>query len=218
MAKKTHASPEAAQNAILDAAEKIVVEVGPAGLRISAVARAARMAHPNIIHHFGSRDGLIEALAERVGARATDRITKAIGQALQAPKEDRVKAMTHILDVAYEGDAGKVAVWLHMSGAQSSLKANMHRIVEACHQLRQTIDGDAEYANTNRLVLLVTLALIGEVISGSGIKEALGFGSKEANRAHFRQWLAEMLLNLNDEDLHTSLDHSQGFIARQLNE
>lgn len=208
MAKKTHASPEAARNAILDAAEKIVVDVGPAGLRISAVARAARMAHPNIIHHFGSREGLISALADRVGARATDRITKAIRLAHEAPVEDRVKAMTHVLDVAYEGDAGKVAVWLHMSGAQISLKANMQRIVEAAHQLRQVIDGDVDYANTNRLVMLVTLALIGEVISGGGIKEALGFGTKEANRAHFRQWLAEMLLNLSDEDLHTSLDNS----------
>ena len=205
MAKKTHKSPEQAQAAILDAAEKIVVEVGPAGLRISAVAKQAGMAHPNIIHHFGSRDGLLEALAERVGSAATERITSAISKALIAPPEQRLAAMTHVLDTAYPGDQGKVAVWLHLSGAKSSLKQNMQRIVELAHQLRQLIDDDADYANTNRLVMLVTLALVGEVVSGHSIKGALGFGDDDNNRAHFRQWLAELLLNLTDSELNTNL-------------
>ena len=61
MARKNHNSPEQAQNAILDAAEEMMIDVGPAGLRISAVAKKAGMAHPNIIHHFGSREGLIDA-------------------------------------------------------------------------------------------------------------------------------------------------------------
>ncbi len=206
MARKTHTTPEAAQNAILDAAEKIVVEVGPAGLRLSAVARSAGMAHPNIIHHFGSREGLLAALADRVGARATERITNAITAALDAKEDDRVAAMTHIFDSAYQGDEGKVAVWMHLSGAESSLKENMARIVEASHRLRQSIDGEVKLSNTNRLVMLVTLALVGEVVSGGAIKEALGFGREEAKRAHFRQWLAELLLNLSDEELDTSLD------------
>lgn len=206
MAKKTHSSPEAARTAILDAAEKIVVEVGPAGLRISAVAKAAAMAHPNIIHHFGSREGLIDALAERVSERATARITTAIGAALNAPESQRVAAMTHILDSAYEGDQGKIAVWMYLSGAQISLKSNMQKIVEASHQLRKSIDGEVKRGNTNRIVMLATLALIGEVVSGDGIKEALGFGGDNPKRAHFRQWLAEILLNLTDTELLTSLD------------
>ena len=205
MAKKTHKSPEQAKAAILDAAEKIVVEVGPAGLRISAVAKQAGMAHPNIIHHFGSRDGLLAALAERVGSTATERITKAISKALTAPADQRLAAMTHVLDTAYPGDQGKVAVWLHLSGAESSLKQNMQRIVELAHQLRQLINNDADYANTNRLVMLVTLALVGEVVSGHSVKGALGFGDDDTNRAHFRQWLAELLLNLTDSELNTNL-------------
>lgn len=216
MARKTHSSPEQAQQAILDAAEALMIEVGPAGLRISAVAKKAGMAHPNIIHHFGSRDGLINALAERVGQRATTRITKAIKQATDAEPEDRIAAMTHVLDTAYPGDEGKAAVWLHLSGAQSSLKPNMERIVELSHSLRKTIDPDASLANTNRLVMLVTLALVGEVVSGQGIKGALGFSDDEADddaddsRAHFRRWLTEILLNLSDRQLNTSLsDNNQ---------
>ena len=174
MARKTHKSPQEAQDAILDAAEALMVEVGPAGLRISAVAKKAGMAHPNIIHHFGSREGLINALAERVGRRATERITQAIDEAVKADPKKRVEAMTRVFDTAYQGDEGKAAVWLHLSGAESSLKANMHSIVEMSHRFRQSIEPDAERENTNRLVMLVTLALVGEVVSGAGIKRCPG--------------------------------------------
>jgi len=205
MARKTHKSPEEARNSILDAAEQIVCKVGTAGLRISAVAKNAGMAHPNILHHFGSRDGLLSALASRVGDRATARTTKAITLALHASPENKIQAMTHVLDTAYPGDEGKVAVWLHLSGTDNSLKKNMHQIVELCHQLRESIDGSVNRSDTSRLVMLVTLALVGEVISGAGVKEALGYGKQEADRAHFHQWLAELLLKLSEPDLSTSL-------------
>jgi len=113
--------------------------------------------------------------------------------------------MTQVLDMAYPDDAGKAAVWLHLSGAESSMKANMERIVKLSHSLRQSIDATAEIDNTNRLVMLITLALIGEVISGQSVKEALGFGHDGSSRAHFHQWLTEILLNISDEQLNTSL-------------
>lgn len=182
-----------------------MLEVGPAGLRISAVAKKASMAHPNIIHHFGSRQGLINALADRVGSQATERITQAITDALAAPVKDRVSAMTQVLDMAYPGDAGKAAIWLHLSGAESDMKPNMDKIVSLSHSLRQSIDPNAQMDNTSRLTLLVTLALVGEVVSGASVKEALGFGHDEQSRAHFRQWLTEILLNITDEQLETSL-------------
>jgi AcrR family transcriptional regulator len=207
MAKKNHRSPEEARAAILDAAEKVIVKVGTEGLRISAVAKGANMAHPNILHHFGSRDGLILAVAERVGDRATERITSAIAHALTMKDGDQkqlIEALTNVLDTAYQGDEGRIAVWLHLSGAESSLKDNMQQIVELSHQLRKSLHPDVKLQNTNRLVMLVTLALVGEVVSGAAIKSALGFG-RDTDRARFSQWLAEFLLNLSDQELQTSL-------------
>ncbi len=204
MARKNHRSPEEAKKVILDAAEALMVDVGPAGLRISAVAKKAGMAHPNIIHHFGSREGLLAALADRVGERATQRITQAIDDALNAPAEERINALTKVLETSYQGDEGRAAVWLHLSGAESSLRSNMEHIVSLSHKFRESIDPNASIDNTNRLVLLVTMALVGEVVSGAGVKEALGF-SADDNRAHFKQWLAEILLNLSDQQLNTSL-------------
>ena len=204
MAKKNYNSSEEARQAILDAAEQVVVQVGPAGLRISAVAKKAGMAHPNIIHHFGSRQGLLNALAERVSNRATERITTAISQALISAPENLLDAMTHVLDTAYQGDEGKVAVWMHLSGTESSLKDNMQQIVALAHELRKSIDEQVDISNTHRLVMLVTLALVGEVVSGKAIKEALGFNDN--HRAQFHQWLAQILLNLSDSELTPNID------------
>lgn len=207
MARKTHKSPEQAREAILDAAETIIVEVGPAGLHISAVAKKAGMAHPNVLHHFGSRDGLIHSVSERIGDRATARITAAINQALSAEPEDRVSAITRVLDTSFQGDEGRAAVWMHMSGANSPVKSNMQQIVELAHQFRESLHHDADKQNTNRVVMLIALALVGEVVSGQGIKDALGFANKGESRAHFHQWLVELLINLSDQQLATSLSN-----------
>lgn len=209
MARKTHKSSEEARNAILDAAQELMLETGPAGLRINAVAKKAGMAHPNIIHHFGSREGLIEALAEHVGRRSTERITQALNHAAECPPENRIEAITRVFEEAFQGEQGRASIWLHMSGEQTSLKENMQKILEVSHRFRETIEPSANLENTNRLVMLITLALIGEAVSGQGIKDALGFGDQEMSRAYFKQWLAEILINLSDEQLNTSLNNNE---------
>lgn len=200
MAKKNHKSPEEARDKILDAAEEIVVEVGPAGLRISAVAKKAGMAHPNIIHHFGSRQGLLNALAERVSERSTARIKQAISDALKANENNRLAALTKVLDTVYQGDEGRAAVWLHLAGAQSSLKEHMQEIIELSHQLQKSISDEIDIHSTTRMVMLVTLALIGEVVCGSTIKEALRGDTENSNIDDFRPWLAELLLYVSDKN------------------
>ena len=81
----------------------------------------------------------------------------------------------------------------------------MEKIVELSHKFRLMIDPDAKIENSKRVVMLVTLALVGEVVSGAAMKEALGYDRDESkgDRAYFKRWLAEILLNLSDEKLNT---------------
>lgn len=201
MAKKTHNSPEEAKAAILDAAEDIVYEVGTAGLRISAVAKKAQMAHPNIIHHFGSRENLLQELATRVSERSTKRVTEAILEAKQAPPEKLVDAMTKVLETAFEGKEGRVAIWFNLSGEINTIRPHMKQIVDAAHQLRQTIDTEITLAGTRRIVLLVTLALVGEIVSGQNLKESLELEKKLNNRVNFKRWLANMIISFSEEEM-----------------
>lgn len=206
MARKTHKSPEEARTAIMDAAEQIMTDVGPAGLRISAVAKAAGMAHPNIIHHFGSREGLIEAVSMRLGSRATYRITQSIKKAAETSADKKYEALTNVLDNVFLEGEGRLSAWLHMSGVENSMDENMRRILAVSQELRRSVDSGAKAVNTNRLVVLITLALLGEVVYGPGISDSLGFSDDTEGPNNFREWLASIVLGLNDNVIDSMTD------------
>ena len=58
--------PEEARTAILDAAEKLLLEQGLSGLKLAKVAQVVGISHPGVLHHFGSAEGLLEAVHQRI--------------------------------------------------------------------------------------------------------------------------------------------------------
>lgn len=195
VATRTRRTVEEARAAILDAAEGVVREVGPAGLRITAVAEKAGMAHPNVLHHFGSREGLLQALTTRAVQRATDRVVRAIGDSVDAGPQDRLAALTRILDAMDEGDQGRILAWLVISGRAGEYEQpDMEPLVHVAHQWRTAAVGPAEVEDTRRLVLLSAMALVGDAVSGQGLVESFQLGRGEEGRRAFRAWLAELLL------------------------
>src|SRR5215467_2095443 len=63
---------ERAREEILDAAERRLVADGPAALRVQAVAREVGVTDPAVHYHFGSRDGLLQAVCRRAARRLRD--------------------------------------------------------------------------------------------------------------------------------------------------
>src|SRR6202046_1147125 len=55
--------------AILEAAEHRLLAGGPEAIRLQEIAADAGISHPAILHHFGSREGLVEAMVLRGIAR-----------------------------------------------------------------------------------------------------------------------------------------------------
>jgi AcrR family transcriptional regulator len=53
------------RNAVLDAAEEVVLRDGIGRLTLEAVARAARLSKSGLLHHFRSKDSLLDALVHR---------------------------------------------------------------------------------------------------------------------------------------------------------
>ena len=195
VARRTRRTVEEAQAEILDAAEEIVREVGPAGLRITAVAEKAGMAHPNVLHHFGSREGLLSALTARTVQRATDRVVRAMGDSVATSPEGRVAALARILDAMDEGDQGRLLAWLVISGRAGEVESpDMEPLVRVSHEWRTAAVGPASIEDTRRLVLLSAMALVGDAVSGEGLVESLSLGKGEKGRSAFRAWLAEFLL------------------------
>jgi AcrR family transcriptional regulator len=186
---------EEARAIILDAAEQIVLEVGPAGLRIQDVARRAGMAHPNVLHHFGSREGLLRELTVRTTERVTTRVVRSMEAAMLATPGDRVETLARVLDAVYEGDQGRLLAWLIISGRIEGLEhPDLEPLVRITHAWRTAAIGPADEHDTRRLILLASLALLGDAIVGADLIESLGLGRGEQGRTEFHTWLAGFIL------------------------
>ena len=82
---------EQAQRVILDAAEQRLLQVGPAGLRLQEVAKDAGVAHPTILHHFKSREGLVHAVVQRALGTLHADLLHELKQELAGGTSDPVK-------------------------------------------------------------------------------------------------------------------------------
>jgi len=180
---------------ILDAAEQVLREVGPAGLRIKDVAKHASMAHPNVLHHFGSREGLLRALTVRTTSRVTSRVVRAMEAAMQSTPEEHAEILAGVLDAVYEGDQGRLLAWLILSGRVEGVEQpDLEPLVTITHAWRTAAVGAADVEDTRRLILLGALALLGDAIAGEGMVESLQLGEGARGRKEFRAWLAGFMI------------------------
>ena len=67
---------EETRAAILDAAERRLKASGPASIRLQDVAAEAGISHPAVLHHFGSREGLVQAVRHLSGRRGPSNHTR----------------------------------------------------------------------------------------------------------------------------------------------
>src|SRR5688572_14551375 len=93
---------EEARHEILAAAQRRLAEGGPEAIRLQDIARDLGISHPTILHHFESREGLMQALARSaIGALNTD-----VMRAISDP--DRSTSPDAVLDRVFEtlGESG----------------------------------------------------------------------------------------------------------------
>src|SRR5439155_19480326 len=84
-AKRLRRSPEEARRLILDTAQELIARNGPEGLRLQEIAAAAGISHPLILHHFGSREGLVRAFVHEAVAELRCRLVAEVGLAGWSP-------------------------------------------------------------------------------------------------------------------------------------
>jgi AcrR family transcriptional regulator len=191
---------EEARTAILDAAERLLVVSGPAGIRLQEVARDVGVSHPTVLHHFGNREGLIEAVV----ARALDSLHAGLLAAVQeAPKgRDQVAAMLEsVHEALVEGGHARAFLWLALSGYAPAMEhLRVRSLAEAVHETRRKLwkeKGKAvpPFEDTYFTVLLPALALLAMSATASPVtKGAKGAGEDDVcGPRRFRAWLGRMI-------------------------
>src|SRR5580658_6037095 len=105
-----------ARMAILDAAERRLQASGPAAIRLQEVAADVGVSHPTILHHFGSR----EALVEEVVRRALDSLHAGLLASVKGMPDGGTDQVAFLLDAVFEtlaaGRHGRTFLWLALGG------------------------------------------------------------------------------------------------------
>ena len=195
--KRVRRSAEDARAAILDAAEHAMVEVGPAGIRLQDVAHEVGVSHPTVLHHFGTREGLIAAVVHRSVAGLHEDLVREIQKGAEG--ETSIEGMLHAAArVLGEGGHARVTAWLALSGYPPDARGteSLQAIATAAHQLRTLRRGDATpaFEDTYFVILMAALVLFGDAIVGPAMRANGASESKQREEsARFRGWLAELL-------------------------
>lgn len=195
--KRLRRTADEARREILDAAEKQLRDLGPAGIRLQQIAEDVGVSHPAVLHHFGSREGLIGAVVER----ALERLQTDLLAVIAAPLGDDQKLGGSLIDRAFAvlvgGGHARVVAWLLLSGHWSPpSESRIRAIAEAAHARRLVLGGEdppPTLEDTTFRMVLVALTIFGEAIAGNAMRESAGFGGP-GSADRFREWLVRVVV------------------------
>ncbi len=169
-------SPEESRDAALDAARALLVESGPQAVTLKAVAARIGRTHANLLHHFGSAEGLRRALIARMAAFITGTIREAVLRA-RAHEQDAGEIVDLAFDAFDEGGAGALASWMILTGDEDALDP----ILRAIHDLVDELaaGGPQDRPIQDETLQLVLMAL-GDALLGAPMARALGVPRERA--------------------------------------
>lgn len=188
-----------ARELILDAAESELSDRGPDGLRLEALAARVGVSHPTILHHFGSRTGLVEALVERTTGRLRDQVVSALA-AVDVDELDTTALLDRILETLTERGHARTLAWLFLARGRDrddpvDFGLQLREIASVMHALRRERHGDRTppFEDTLFTALLASLALVGDALAGPALRRSAGIESDRAGDRRFVAWLAALL-------------------------
>jgi AcrR family transcriptional regulator len=167
-----------------------MVSKGPAGVRLQDVAKASGVSHSNVLHHFGSRAGLIEALNRRT-LDDLKAVLFAVMQAAHSSAEDIIEPAF----AAYRNGLAQRTLWVLQAPAQRGRQTlpAFEEIVAALHarRLKEAPPGVCfDKDQTRAIVHLTTIAAFGDALIGSRLRSSV---NEPAARQRFVKWFATLL-------------------------
>ena len=168
-------SPEEAKEEALASARRLLLESGPDGVTLKAVADDIGMSHGNLIHHFGSAAGLQSAL---MGAMVRD-LTKALEEAVVKVRTED-SGPRELVDTVFEafdgGGAGHLAAWIGLSHDLAQLDAVRDAVADLVDAITEkvTVGGAESPRHIPSALLFITLCAFGDSIIGQALCDMLG--------------------------------------------
>lgn len=186
-------SAEEARLQILEAAQRRLAASGPEGLRLQEIAADVGISHPAILHHFGSREGLLEALA----THTAEGLNREIAARLETGAPDLREILALTRDTLASQGQARLLAWLALSGRLTAEKPRpLGSLVEVAQARRsrhraETGGAPPDPEDTAHAILLVAFSLFADVLIGDLLRVSMGHPSGGEER--FQDWLAALL-------------------------
>ena len=171
---------------ILDTARSHLMARGPAAMTLKDLADELGVTRQAILHHFGSREGVLRAVVERAWSGL---FADLAGLAGASRELDPAAFLELVDDVARQKGNARLGAWLLLS--EQGLPEGF--FAGALEALPTQLDPNREAQEARYALLLIGAALFGDAIFGTRLRQALGLSDGEDERAAFRAWLAARL-------------------------
>ncbi|HXU98914.1 MAG TPA: helix-turn-helix domain-containing protein [Caulobacteraceae bacterium] len=172
--RRRRRSPEEARTLALARARELLIENGPDGVTLQAIAREIGVTHGTLLHHFGSAGALQSAL---MAAMVKD-LTAALATAVVHVRSDNGARRT-VVDIVFdafgEGGAGHLAAWIALSNRYEHLepvREAVGELVEALDEKVRAVPGAPRHIPS--ALLFITLCAFGEAVIGGPLHDMLG--------------------------------------------
>jgi AcrR family transcriptional regulator len=192
--KRIRRTQEEARRLILEAAQARIARTGPEGLRLQDIAADIGISHPSILHHFGSRAGLVRALTRQAVAELKDKLI-ATTSGVEASLESQ---LNQVFDAFRNGLAQRMA-WLATvdpKGDESGSTLVLREIADTMHASRiaaAPAGVPIERSDTEHLIHLIATAAFGDAMFGQQLRRSAGVPADSETDRRFRAWLATLV-------------------------
>jgi TetR/AcrR family transcriptional regulator, repressor for neighboring sulfatase len=195
------------RNAILEAAQRRLLAGGPEAIRLQEIAADAGISHPAILHHFGSREGLVEAMV----IRGISNLQAQFLEGWPSVKEPDIEGVfERFFEVASHRGIARMLAWLILSGkGNRTMTPNvfkpaaerMHagRVRRAQKQGRRS----PELEETLFAATLFFILVLGDSLFGPSARRAVGIGSGANTTRRFRRWLSKVVERMETPHPHS---------------
>lgn len=194
--KRRRRTPDMAKEEILDAAEAILLEHGPADLKFQEISAAAKISKSTAHHHFGSLEEIHKALAFRVLQRLINDLSKAFSEGGPSAEQNVETAVQTVYAIIASERNAKILCWIILSTDTEQLAC----LAEPLTLIRQMVSKKltdhmppkAARKVAPHIIYQVAITAIGEGLIGNRLKPAMSEGGKQPEG---KSLLNQMVLN-----------------------
>jgi len=172
-------TPEEARAEILDAAEAILMDSGPADLKFQKIAAEARISQSNIHHHFGGVLEIKKALADRMLAHLTQELAGALTVSRDKDPDTRItKAFHAIYSIVSQRRFARLISWLSLSSHVDHVVYFVEpiQVIQklVVNEFENVMDTDKAEEHAKAIVFQVAATAVGDGLIREYLAPALG--------------------------------------------